>query len=87
MSTIGVAGKFLTDKQMMKLSEVFKMSDPIAAMFQKMYQDEIDEMEKKLEQKDFEMAKKLLAENLDVSLIARTTNLSLDTIKDLQLQL
>jgi len=101
MSTIGVAGKFLTDKQMMKLSEVFKMSDPIAAMFQKMYQDEIEKKDsemakiaKKLEQKDFEIeqknfeiAKNLLAENLDFSIIARTTNLSLDTIKDLQLKL
>ena len=68
---------------MMKLSEVFKMSDPIAAMFQKMYHDE---MAKKLEQKNLEIAKNLLAENLDFSIIARTTNLSLDTIKDLQLK-
>jgi len=77
MSTIGIAGKFLTDEQMTKLSEVFTMTDPVVAMFQKMYQDEI-------EKKDFETAKKLLAENLDVDLIARTTNLSIDTIKDLQ---
>ena len=106
MSTIGIAGKFLTNEQMTKLSEVFTMTDPIVAMIQaevakeaekiakkleekdfettKKLEEKDFETTKKLEEKDFEMAKSLLAENLDVDLIARTTKLSLDTIKDLQ---
>jgi len=79
-ATLGVIGKFLPLEQMMKLSEVLKMIDPLEAMIK-------IEVAKEVSKEKFETAKKMLEEGISVESISKITNLSLDTIKDLQLQL
>lgn len=95
-TTLGVIGKFLSAEQMMKISEVLIMIDPLEAMMEKeisrrtaekVAEKIAKEVAKKVAKEKTEMARNLLEERVDIDLIARATKLTLDTIKELQLQL
>jgi len=93
-SIYGVASKFLDDDVMKNLSEVFVKMDPFAKIVERMAKAGIEKAEramaleakkvKKAEKRLLEVAKRLIKEGINLELIAKATDLSLETVQGLQ---
>ena len=73
---------------MLKLGEVFKMTDPLVELVKREAAKEVaKEVDKAKKESVLETAKKMLVENAGIDFIAKVTNLSVMEIQELQQQL
>jgi len=83
-TTVGIMGKFFSLEEMMNLSEVFEMIDPVMAVIDKLADERADE---RVKEEKVATAKRMLGKNTKIADIADATMLSVATIESLQLNM